>query len=575
VQLYNRTNNLDGTNTTTMCNTPAEYDYDFSKQWNYTFTECDWPTIDEIATKRQSSVFIQTQRRETQLVKEPALQHYSCEGTQQTCNGPDERVEWLQGEGYGVCACVTEKFKLVVAVENVSLSIQHTFYTTFKDYGQPKTVLRLKGTTKILKTWQPSDSVNAYLWELLEWASVDLDQPLNKGLNEKIFPQWAYNTTGIQGPTNLRSDLYPTARVSGVKLNVNMNYFNHGQEAKAGYKNDETNEGSFDMLAEDPNDTGPPPVCIMELDPQLTWTSLGPSATQHTDKFGSNINYRQGVLVNLRVLGNVGTWNVFLLIASLINGLVLLNAANVVVNIIACYLMGLKSPFFKSAVIEDVNFREQYARYAAHLVSAVSIFDQMDTDGTEKLDRRELYEKVIQVVDQHMEGRTDRKGKKVPCTQADKDNISMALVDFMMKQSDMDQEQPDAAPQPKSRTGWFGRVFGGASKVADEETPDAVLKKQEEDIDAARELNNPEWVAAFNGKQCNLDTLEGYIKRKQKNGLMGVAKVPPPNIVPKQTRRTQSLTAPREQTALRLPTLVPRAGEAEAEKPEAYIEYKG
>jgi len=56
----------------------------------------------------------------------------------------------------------------------------------------------------------------------------------------KIFPQWAYNTTGIQGPTNLRSDLYPTARVSGVKLNVNMNYFNHGQEAKAGYKNDET-----------------------------------------------------------------------------------------------------------------------------------------------------------------------------------------------------------------------------------------------------------------------------------------------------------------------------------------------
>jgi len=62
------------------------------------------------------------------------------------------------------------------------------------------------------------------------------------------------------------------------------------------------------------------------------------------------------------------------------------------------------------------------------LVSAVSIFDQMDTDGTEKLDRRELYEKVIQVVDQHMEGRTDRKGKKVPCTQADKDNISMVPV---------------------------------------------------------------------------------------------------------------------------------------------------
>jgi hypothetical protein len=33
------------------------------------------------------------------------------------------------------------------------------------------------------------------------------------------------------------SDVYPTARVTGVKLNINMNYFNHGQEAKAGYKN--------------------------------------------------------------------------------------------------------------------------------------------------------------------------------------------------------------------------------------------------------------------------------------------------------------------------------------------------
>jgi hypothetical protein len=70
-----------------------------------------------------------------------------------------------------------------------------------------------------------------------------------------------------------------------------------------------------------------------------------------------------------QVLGKVGTWNIFLLIASLINGLVMLNAANVIVMIIACYLMGLKSPFFKSAVIEDVNFREQYARYAAHVIA--------------------------------------------------------------------------------------------------------------------------------------------------------------------------------------------------------------
>jgi hypothetical protein len=38
-QLYNRTHNLDGSNVTTMCSNPAAFDYDFSKHWNYTFTE--------------------------------------------------------------------------------------------------------------------------------------------------------------------------------------------------------------------------------------------------------------------------------------------------------------------------------------------------------------------------------------------------------------------------------------------------------------------------------------------------------------------------------------------------------
>lgn len=37
---YNRTNDLNGSNATTMCSSPEAYDYDFSKAWNYTFTGC-------------------------------------------------------------------------------------------------------------------------------------------------------------------------------------------------------------------------------------------------------------------------------------------------------------------------------------------------------------------------------------------------------------------------------------------------------------------------------------------------------------------------------------------------------
>jgi hypothetical protein len=128
----------------------------------------------------------------------------------------------------------------------------------------------------------------------------------------------------------------------------------------------------------------------------------------------------------------------------------------------------------------------------------------------------------------------------------------------MMKQSDMDNAETDASPKPKSRL-WFGGLFSG-SQVADEES--AGISKEKEE--AARELNNPEWVAAFNGKQCNLDTLEGYIKRKQKNGLMGVAKVPPPSTA--TLTSSKQATQPRTHLASpvgagsigRLPPLIPR-----------------
>eukprot|EP00976_Prorocentrum_cordatum_P107482 1194648-Prorocentrum_minimum.AAC.1 len=46
--------------------------------------------------------------------------------------------------------------------------------------------------------------------------------------------------------------------------------------------------------------------------------------------------------------------------------------------------------------LERADFSEEYARFAAHLVAATAIFDQLDTSGDEYLSQEELYKMVRQ-----------------------------------------------------------------------------------------------------------------------------------------------------------------------------------
>jgi hypothetical protein len=46
---------------------------------------------------------------------------------------------------------------------------------------------------------------------------------------------------------------------------------------------------------------------------------------------------------------------------------------------------------------ERADFKEEYSRFAAHLISAVAIFDQLDTSKDEHLSQEELYKMVRQV----------------------------------------------------------------------------------------------------------------------------------------------------------------------------------
>lgn len=49
------------------------------------------------------------------------------------------------------CACRVEKYHLRMGVENVSIVVQHTFYTTFETFNQPETVLRRKVEALLLR----------------------------------------------------------------------------------------------------------------------------------------------------------------------------------------------------------------------------------------------------------------------------------------------------------------------------------------------------------------------------------------------------------------------------------------
>eukprot|EP01024_Parvocaulis_polyphysoides_P004276 TRINITY_DN11078_c0_g1_i1.p1 TRINITY_DN11078_c0_g1~~TRINITY_DN11078_c0_g1_i1.p1 ORF type:complete len:271 (+),score=28.52 TRINITY_DN11078_c0_g1_i1:107-814(+) len=101
--------------------------------------------------------------------------------------------------------------------------------------------------------------------------------------------------------------------------------------------------------------------------------------------------YRYGIKIVFQASGNIGKFNVTELIQSITSGLVLLAFATTIVTMIALYAMGLKSQLYREFIQEKVDWRQEYARFAAQAVVGAYVFNLMDSDGSGNLDGVELY----------------------------------------------------------------------------------------------------------------------------------------------------------------------------------------
>ena len=78
----------------------------------------------------------------------------------------------------------------------------------------------------------------------------------------------------------------------------------------------------------------------------------------------------------MSALGNVGTFDFNALVDALVAGSVLLAVAQVITTYVALYALGISSELYKAFMREAVDWRQEYARYAAQACVAGFAFLQ-------------------------------------------------------------------------------------------------------------------------------------------------------------------------------------------------------
>jgi len=120
--------------------------------------------------------------------------------------------------------------------------------------------------------------------------------------------------------------------------------------------------------------------------------------------------------------GNLGVFSLFSLIDALVAGAVLLSVAQVIVTYLALYALGLSSMLYMEYMRESVNWRKEYARFAAQSLVAGNTFMKFDTNHSDELDRVEIYKYLCEVLEKILDK------KHIAC-----------LTDFLMRHGESEE----------------------------------------------------------------------------------------------------------------------------------------
>eukprot|EP00854_Cymbomonas_tetramitiformis_P016343 gene16343-19401_t len=172
-----------------------------------------------------------------------------------------------------------------------------------------KTYVRTYGNSSIKRVFEEGDTLSMTLEQILEYTEVELDKRSDEGLNK----QWMDASTdtersALQGPAGAESGLYPFVRISGLRVEVSMNYYNYGLERTSVERQaDQTVDNSQDAT-----------VCVMEFRPYFVWTSQGHAFVDGDVRMNELVdNYNYGVLVTFHSGGVIGGFDGVLLLTAL------------------------------------------------------------------------------------------------------------------------------------------------------------------------------------------------------------------------------------------------------------------
>ena len=421
----------------------GKYMFNYSASYVYDNVKCGYFNADEMISKLPSGnvMFFATHAHQSLVARYKATEVVAADGTvTYTCL--EAAMESNFGEAAqqvvaGRCTHLKENNYIIPGMEGSTMAFDHSYDTTSGEYSgtKPKTYVQKKDSDVNEYEFAPGQSVQLTMKQWLELAGVDLDKPFDQqpgnfeGTLEGLTGGGAdYSGTG----TALNSaGKYPYPRLSGVRLNILVRYFNYDLHKKV-----HTEMGDDDVYA------------IVTVSPVLGWFSKGQEITYRsnptdlTDPIDAADGapegyyqdmYKYGILFDIQQTGLVGALDPVFIILTLTSGLVLLGVAGTIVNLLAKFGLGDLSKTYKSFIQEECDIQLEAARYTAQSIVASRAFKVADKDGEGQLDFAELKGVVTSCFSDQFAS-TNSKSKLQKELFSDEEIHSMTL--FLMRAAD-------------------------------------------------------------------------------------------------------------------------------------------
>jgi hypothetical protein len=374
------------TNLTGQASDESIYKFYYDDEYVYDKLKCGYFEAGELISKLPSGnvMFFATHVHET-------LSYRYTDDTG-ACNDSTAKAKFNGTNATTISGTVCKHFKevnyLVPGMENSRMSFDHSYSTVSNKYEgtKPKTYIRKKDSDVNEYEFAEGSTVTLTMKEWLDLAGVDLDKPFDEQPGSFGADSLA-GLTGVQWSANK----YPTPRLTGVRLNILVRYFNYELDKT---KHEEV--GTDEVYA------------VVTVSPRIGWFSKGneiqyrPDRDDLNEPMNANGNpvgyyqdmYKYGILFDIQQTGLIGALDPIFVILTLTSGLVLLNVASSIVNLVAKFLLGDLSKQYKQFIQEECDIQLEAARYTAMAIVASRAFKHADTNGEGVLDFTELKEVV-------------------------------------------------------------------------------------------------------------------------------------------------------------------------------------